>query len=335
MFEEGDLANSFSYKEKKRANTSSFAAMEDALPSTKNQSTSASIFTTSSSTSILNQMHNKKKRKQKKFKTNTASKTSKASTHPDILPTISLGWSTQNCHEYSKNKCTTAGNVKPCLRDGNLSERSKKLVLQCVQTVLKDLPLEHCFNIDIEPDKVVMNLRKEMIGLFQEILGGLPDYDGSFCIEGITITIPSTIGFHQDSLNCHQEGMRSVLLINVKVPINDRTVPKDSKLRAWLDDNGFSESFPVLLLGYSRKMNYHYGCKVSKSCALAETNDLYKVVDWMLRERVGSVVNYHSSVWSNNNFAEDFEKFSKVKDTSRFKGRMTTTTETLDKIVSL
>ena len=68
MFEEGDLANSFSYKEKKRANTSSSAAMEDALSSTKNPSSSASISTTSSITSISNRMHNKKKRKQKKLK---------------------------------------------------------------------------------------------------------------------------------------------------------------------------------------------------------------------------------------------------------------------------
>ena len=129
--------------------------------------------------------------------------------------------------------------------------------------------------------------------------------------------------------------MRSVLSINVNVPINDETVPQASKLREWLDHNGFSDSFPVSLLGYSRKMNYHYGCKVSKSCALAETNDLYNVVDWMLRERVGSVVDYNSSVWSNNKFADEFEQLSKVKDTSRFKGRMTTSTETLDKIVSL
>ena len=336
MFEEGNLANSFTFKEKKRATSSSFPVMENNLASTQIPTSAASIISnTSSSSSVSNRMHNKKKRKQKKYKKTSSSKTTNRSAHPDILPTISLGWSTQNCNEYGKNKCTTAGNVKPCLTDGKLSDCSKHLVLQCVQKVLKDLPLEHCFNVEIEPDEVVMNVRKEMIGMFQELLGGSSVYDGSFRIEGITVTIPSTIGFHRDSLNCHQEGMRSVLSINVKVPITDKTVPKESKLRGWLQDNGFTEYFPLSLLGYSRKMNYHFASKVSKSVALSQTNDLYKIVDWMLRERVGSVIDFHSSVWSNDNFAKEFQEFAKVKSSSRFKGRMTTTTETLDKIVSL
>ena len=170
----------------------------------------------------------------------------------------------------------------PCLRDGNLSDRSKALVLECVRTVIKDLPIDHCFNVEIETDQVIMDLRKHMIASFQKLLGGSADYDGSFRIEGLTITIPSTIGFHRDSLNCNQDGMRSVLSINVKVPITERTVPKESNLGAWLNENGFTNTFPVSLIGYSRKMNYHYAGKVSKSVELAETNGLYKLVDWML-----------------------------------------------------
>ena len=333
MFEDGHLADSFSYKEKKRASTPSSLAIDNINSSFDNKSSVISISSTSS-VSTSTRLRNKKKRKQKRFRKSAKTRNAQ-STHLDVLPTISLGWSTQNCHVYSKSKCSTAGNVKPCLRDGNLTYTSKELVLTCIKTVLKCLPVDACFNIDIETDEVVMNLRKEMMGLFQASLGGSSEYDSSFRIEGLTITIPSTIGFHRDSLNCNREGMQSVLSINVNVPINDNTVPQECKLRSWLDDNGFTDSFPVSLIAYSRKMNYHYASKVSRSVALSKQNDLFKLVDWMLRDRIGSVVDYHSCVWCNDNFAKEFQEVAKLKPSSRFKGKMTTTTETLDKIVSV
>ena len=170
--------------------------------------------------------------------------------------------------------------------------------------------------------------------MFQEILGGSKDYDGSFRIEGITITIPAVIGFHRDSLNCNRKGMHSVVSLNVNVPINNDTVPPASKLRLWMDANGFTHSFPLSIIYYSRRMNFHYGLKISKSVSLANENTLFQLVDWMLRKRVGSVVDYQSTVWGNTDFAKEFLKRAKVKKGSRFGGRMTTTTETIDKIVS-
>ena len=129
MFEEGDLANSFTFKEKKRASTKSSTALDCLSSSTQNISSQVSVSSTSSSaTSTSKRMRNKKKRKQKKLN-KSASKSKSPSSHPDVLPTISLGWSTQNCHQYRKSKCTTAGNIKPCLRDGNLTNQSKELVL--------------------------------------------------------------------------------------------------------------------------------------------------------------------------------------------------------------
>ena len=75
-----------------------------------------------------------------------------------------------------------------------------------------------------------------MIGSFQKLLGDSEDYNGSFRVEGITITIPSAIGFHRDTMNCDHKGMKSVVSINVNVPFNNETVPPHTPLHQWLKD---------------------------------------------------------------------------------------------------
>ena len=268
----------------------------------------------------------KKTRIEKKQNTNVA--------HPDVLPTISLGWSSTNCHEYSKNKATTAGNVKPFLNDAGMSRKSKRLLLECVKTALNTLPTEHCFNVELEPNQFVMTMHKKMIAEFQEMLGGSPHYDQSFRVEGITITIPSAIGFHHDKMNCERKGMKSVVSVNVNVPINDQTVPPATDLWKWLQSNGYTDTFQVSILLYSRKVVYNYAKKFQSSHSLSTQNDLNKLTHWLLTKRLGSEVDYLSSVWGNDNFADEFMDCADKIKNSRFKGRQLLTTETLDKTVS-
>ena len=335
-----ELGSKFTFKEKKRASVTPVLLTSTLAESSNTNMVSSAISLVSTSStlsqrSMLSNHANRKKRKARKLRKNNSKKIAKEKIcDPDILPTISLGWSTQNCHEYAKNKCTTAGNVRPSLRDGHLSTSCKKLLLQCVQKVLKAIPSKHCFNLDVETDDVVSELRKSMIGQFQSLLGGSSEYDGSFRVEGITMTIPSAIGFHRDSLNCNREGMRSVVSVNVNVPINDETVPALSKLRLWLEENGYNSSFPLSIILYSRKMVSFHCLKQSKSIVLSNKNKLYSLIHWVLTDRVGSEIDYESSVWCNPKFGKDFMTLATVRESSRFNGRMYLTTETLDKIVS-
>lgn len=342
MFKHG-LANNFSFNEKKRAsviNNTTTSHGHHINPADVTVSSSSSVSTSSTSTSASfhqKKMRNKRARKSKKANI-TQSKIRKSDQpvhHPDVLPTISLGWTATDCHQYSKNKCTTAGNIKPFLRDGGLSSSSKKLLLNCIQEVLGSLPSEHCFNVEAEPNETAKRLRKEMIGQFQELLGGSSEYDDSFRVEGITITVPSTIGFHRDKMNSDSEGMKSVVSINVNVPINDETVPRESTLRKWLTENGFVGTFPLSIILYSRKVVHHYIKRQTTSTSLASDNDINRLAHWMLTERVGSEIDYQSSVWGNDDFAEQFLEQAESDDAKTFKGMCTRSTETLDKMVSL
>ena len=337
----GGLASNFTFTEKKRASVSKSSSSttpsnprKTVSPSSNDTVCSTSTCTSSTSTTSTSSQRNKRKRLKKKLSSHARKKSNSYVCHPDVLPTISLGWTRSNCHEYGENKATTAGNVKPFLRDGGLSDASKKSLLNCVQRVLESLPFEQCFNVDLEDDKMICEMRKEMIAQFQEMLGGSAEYDGSFRVEGITITIPSAIGGHRDVMNCDRKGMKSVASVNVNIPINDETVPQDTELRRWLDENGFSGTFPVSIILYSRKVVGHYLQKMKDSLDLAGMDDIHALIHWLLTKRVGSEIDYQTSVWSNKRFAREFKKKAKMFKKSRFRGRLLTTTETLDKTVS-
>ena len=352
MFTEGDLASSFSFTEKKRASSATSSPVKSNLPQTQSPtalqsnddssmcSATFSVGSTSSTTSTASQRKKLIKKKMKARRRNKIMRSkgivpSSPQYHPDVLPTITLGWTTQNAHEYVNNKFTTAGNIKPFLRDAGLSVSTKHSLLQCVKLVLNELPVETCFNIEKHQDPNVTNLRKEMVAKFQELLGGDSSFDPSFRIEGITIVIPLGIGNHLDKMNCGSEGMNSVVSVNVKVPISQSTVPTSSKLYNWLEAGGFTEFFPLSIILYSRKCVYQHCSKVAKSIAIAKTDDVAKILHWVLVDEVGSEYDYHSNVWCDMNFNEKFMMKAKSAKTSRFRERMVVKVESYDKTVSI
>ena len=327
MFEEG-LAGSFTFCEKKRASDVSTSVKVNKNSKRDIEASCAatieSTFTTSS-----------RRKKRLKSKRRAASiKPLNIDTTPEVLPTITLGWSTQNAHEYYRHKCTTTGNIRPFLRDGDISAKPKKILLECIKIALNGLPSEKCFNIDNFPDKVVQELRKSMISEFQNLLGGKNQFSSAFRIEGITIVVPVAIGSHCDTLNCGSEGMNMVVSINVKVPISEITVPPSSKLRKWLEQNGFRDSFPLSIILYSRRCVFNHCAKMSQSQSLSAIDDVYKVMHWALVDRVGSPCDFHNQVWCNPEFAEMFMKKAAVKKNSRFQGKMMDSVESYDKTVS-
>ena len=340
MFKDGNLAQAFTFLEKKRSsqgNSKPFISSPPVI--SDNISTISSPFSVGTSgtaatcsSSHSRRMKKKKRRNRKKLK-NTLSKSPEI-IHPDILPTITLGWSTQNAHEYSKNKCTIAGNIRPFLRDGGLSRSSKDHLLSCIEEVLSELPSETCFNVSTETDGIQVNLRKSMMGKFKHLLGGSSLFNQSFRVEGITILIPQGIGNHCDKLNCGSPGMNTVVSINVNVPIDNDTVPKSSQLHRWLKQKGFKGSFPLSVILYSRKCVMNHCKKMADSFHFGETDEITKVLHWALTDRVGSVCDYQHSVWCNSQFAQEFLKVADKKKHSRFEGRMSTQVEAYDKMVS-
>ena len=251
------------------------------------------------------------------------------------LPVITLGWSTMDCNQYGANMSTIAGTIKPFLRNGNIPRKATLILIELVEMVLQWLPGDWAFNLDKVGDEEVIRIRREMIADFKETLGGNRDTE-FFRIEGITIVIPLSIGYHKDSLNCFMEGMRSVLSINCQVPLNNKTIPSgpSSKLWIWLNQNGYFESFPCSFILYSRKAVHSYCHKLVLSNQFADKDLVRKCIKWAMIDRVKSVVDYRSRVWNNAAFPNLFKRHAKKRNGSRFRGVFWATPAGYDKTVS-
>ena len=195
----------------------------------------------------------KRKRHKTKLQSNFARSTqNKVIVDPNALPVVSVGWSTMDCNRYGANLATIAGNVRPFLCDGNLPNNVKKILAELIEFVLGFMPKETCFNMETSGSPRVVELRSKMISDFKFMLSGDRDVS-NFRVEGVTILIPLSIGYHKDTLNCHRNGMTSVLSINSKIPLNEKTIPSGngSRLWNWLNQNGYHDDFPCSIILYS------------------------------------------------------------------------------------
>ena len=207
MFTSG-IASAFCFNEKKRSGTSNTGKKEvegSCAVSFKSVTQSCSKLksidgdTLGTSAKIKLRIRKKKDRKPN------------GAVNVSALPTISLGWSMNDAHQYSSNRSSIVGSVRPFVRDGGLSNTIKQHLLCLVKTAIASLPKEcQCFNIEKEQDPFVRKTRKDMIHQFESILCGT-DHSEHFRVEGITIIIPLGLGPHRDTLNSNFEFMSSVL----------------------------------------------------------------------------------------------------------------------------
>ena len=254
---------------------------------------------------------------------------------PNALPVVSLGWSMTDCNRYGENVCSMGGNVRPFLLDGNLSKQARVRLCELIEFITKILPPEWTFNVRKCNCNRTIDLRLNMIAEFKEMLGGNNNTE-FFRVEGITILIPLSIGYHKDTLNCSLEGMTSVISINARIPLNKNTIPSGpgSKLWIWLEKNGYTDFFPCSIILYSRKCVHSFCAKMAATELFAERDLVRRCIKWAIIDRVGSVVDYRSRVWNNNNFPNLFRKYSTKKKGSRFGGLLWSSPAAFDKTVS-
>ena len=284
-----------------------------------------------------------KRSKRRRYKDSARAAKKKKSTNPELtinkhaLPTVTIGYTQNDTNQYSENMSTVAGTIKPCLRNGGMSLRVSRRVISLVETVLKALPSDQCFNLDsISNEFGERDERRKLISELNTYLGG--DGDTTyFRVEGIAIVIPLSIGYHKDTLNCDRLGMQSVVSINSMVPIDEFTLPeKHSKhLRQWCKLNGHLKSFPCSVILYSRKCVGSYAYNMSIANRMSGKCLLRKTVFWALRQRIGDLVDYRSTVWNNVDFVLRFSKEAKVRKDGCFRGKYLVRTASYDRLVSL
>ena len=261
-----------------------------------------------------------------------------ANVRADSLPQVNIGWTHLDCNAYADNPATVAGNVKPALKSGGVPPGIHQHIIEIVELALRLFPKDHAFNPSNLPDSQGRRYREKMFKEFKEFLGGDSDVT-HFRVEGITLLIPVSIGWHRDILNDTREGFRSVISINVDVPMNKATMPLgfDSFFGTWLKKNGYSKSFPCSLILYSREVVGGHCEKLAQSDIVSEDCIIRKLVRFGLVDRAGEVEDYKSQLFNNNLFPDVFMKMAKLpkkEQRGNFKGLMWQRTACYDRIVS-
>lgn len=256
--------------------------------------------------------------------------------NPNAIPTITMGYSMNDTNEYKSNHSTVAGTVKPFMRNGGLPKTMSRTVVDIIELVISILPKENCFNIDlINNEYGERDIRKRMIADLKEFLGGDRSIE-NFRVEGIAILIPLAIGYHRDTLNCHVEGMETVVSVNARIPINELTLPTNHTtiLRKWLEKNGYKDWFPCSIILYSRSSVGAYVNKLAMTNKISNECALRKGVSWALINRVGTTVDYLSRIFESDSFVLEFKRKAKKSKNSVFSGRMMKLTASYNRYVS-
>lgn len=315
----------FDYSNKKRAGTS--------LDNSKKRSLDDSSELPANK--VLNNGNSRIKRKVSVTKENSLKF---LSIDPKALPLISMGYSQCDTNEYSTSMSSIAGSIKPHMKNGKMSLHLSRLVVQLVESLQACLPRSNLFEIEqISNLHGERSAREDLISSLKQYFGGDENIE-NFRVEGITILIPSSIGYHKDTLNCDVPGMNGVLSMNARIPINEATLPRTNaslKFRSWLEINGFTKWFPCSVILYSRAVCGAYSKKMVLGNQMSSECILRRTMIWALQKRVGDVVDYRTTVWNNEDFVATFAANAKYNRKSQFGGKMITLTCAYDRLVSI
>ena len=334
MFRSG-LSELFGYDVKKRSRS-----VASQVPNSSFSCQSVNTLGSHVSKSQRRRQRRRNNKKKKKKMKPVPTQGNKETEFKASLPTITLGWSQMDSNKYKDTKATIAGNVKPYLRDGGLPNKIKICLLNIIRCGIASLPVECVFKLQ-KNDSILNKFRKGMVDQVEEMLGGndmnsVPGVN----IEGLTILIPASLGFHKDTNNCSIVGMESVIQINCNIPMNNETIVgrEDSELWKWLKSNGFKTHFPCSIILYSRKCVSALCSRQSDMEIFAKTDKVKQLLKWALVDRVGSCIDYEARFWNNHAFSSDFHKLSLSESGQAdrsFSGTMMKSVACYNKVVSL
>ena len=248
----------------------------------------------------------------------------KATLKDRTIPTISIGFGTQDCTRYSSSRMSIEGNIKPYLSNGGLSAEESKLLFELVNSVFKDDLGKDAFLVD-DLSSEERTIRKLLHKEFAQVLAGEEIDDHRFFrIEGLTIIIGQRLAPHCDTQNSKIMSMNNAVAVTTNIPMNTlegNSVISNGKfidLKKTLCNRGYDMkgSFPVTSVFYSKApIDSHVQTCVNLK-KLSDRNDFNKVMIWALTERIGDEVDYRGSILEGS---EDFENlFSSNTDKGEY-----------------
>lgn len=235
------------------------------------------------------------------------SKINKATLNDRSIPTISIGFGTQDCTRYSSNRMTLAGNNKPYISNGGLTiDQSKEFFMLVTEVLEEDLGSD-AFKVDDLPE-INAKLRKHLHQEFAQQLTQRTlqsDDVTNFRIEGSTGIVGQRVAIHCDSENSKVIQMNNAIGLTTNIPMSLLTSSSEAQgktkfinLHKVLLERGYdpSGSFPFSNILYSKNPIDVQVEKLVKLDTIKRKNRFNDIMIWALTERINDAVDYRGTI---------------------------------------
>lgn len=174
-------------------------------------------------------------------------------------PTIHLGFTSSNAHDYKSSRQTQIGHTQPSLISSHLSGRNP----ECHQHLARTMAMANfMFNESPECFKVcegsfsptMEKFSFEFRQSFQLDNEGTDEKCKKYLNHLASTVFPNChIKLHLDTKNDKFAGYAGVVVVNLCIPRN-KNFPMSPQFSNWLDSLGYTEYFPLCIVNYSRKV---------------------------------------------------------------------------------
>ena len=250
-----------------------------------------------------------------------------------IIPTLTLGYSNLDCHEYKFNRISILGNIKPFIRDGGLSPACKSAYLLFTQLIMKTPICDGAFNMSsLNPTE--KEFRLSLIEDFYVAMGGDPldNHKSWFVNESNANLIVQQLAPHCDNQNSQLPGLDDVLVFTTHPPVKalkkkkhqtSKIVPDAGSgpksrstfsLHEYVKSKGYKSTFPYTRVHYMKSIMDFYVKRLYDLDQLKKKNMLSRIFVWCLTETLNTHFDYRGFIFDRPDFPDYF--LQKAKDLS-------------------
>ena len=250
-----------------------------------------------------------------------------------IIPTLTLGYSNLDCHEYKFNRISILGNIKPFIKDGGLSSACKSAYLQFTEQLMKTPICKGTFNMS----SLNENEKKYRLSLIQDFyvaMGGDPldNHKSWFVNDSNANLIVQQLAPHCDNQNSPLPGLDDVLVfithphvkalkkkkeLTSKDGLGAGSSPKSRtsfSLQEYVKSKGYRTTFPYTRVHYMKGIMDSYVKRLDNLDQLKKKNMLSRIVVWCLTENMNTHFDYRGFIFDRPDFPDYFQH--KAKDLS-------------------
>ena len=192
-----------------------------------------------------------------------------------VIPTLTIGYSNLDCHEYKFNRISILGNIKPFIKDGGHSQACKSAYMLFTKQVMNTPICKGAFAMS-SLNASEKKFRSSLIHDFYLAMGGNSFANDKtwFLNESNANLVVQQLAPHCDTQNSQLPGLDDVLVFITHPPVKSLKKKKDMSSNESLDTGSTCQSKKSFSLhDYVKSKGY----RTTFPCTTSENKTIYEI----------------------------------------------------------